>query len=170
PLREGETSRGRKAAPEIAFSTAGMSTRNRSFIPRSITMCASASIAAAPPMSFFMLSMPLSGLMSRPPESKHTPLPTSVTLGSLDAPQVRSTRRGGGRRGRGGGGGGRGGGGLRGRRGASGAGAAAPRPAAAGGRGGRGGAAGVWGGAGGGGAGGGGGGGAGGGRAGGGGG
>ena len=32
-------------------------------------------------MSFFMLSMPLSGLMSSPPVSKHTPLPTSVILG-----------------------------------------------------------------------------------------
>ena len=34
-------------------------------------------------MSFFMSSMPLAGLMSSPPVSKHTPLPTSVTLGSL---------------------------------------------------------------------------------------
>ena len=33
-------------------------------------------------MSFFMISMPLSGLMSSPPVSKHTPLPTSVTLGA----------------------------------------------------------------------------------------
>ena len=46
-----------------------------------ITMCASASAAAAPPMSFFMISMALAGLMSRPPVSKQMPLPTSVTRG-----------------------------------------------------------------------------------------
>ncbi len=46
-------------------------------------------------MSFFMLSMPLSGLMSSPPVSKQTPLPTSVTLGWPGSPQVRSIRRGG---------------------------------------------------------------------------
>ena len=45
-------------------------------------------------MSFFMLSMPDAGLRSRPPVSKHTPLPTSVTLGSLSLPQVRSISRG----------------------------------------------------------------------------
>ena len=45
-------------------------------------MCASASTVAAPPMSFFIISMALSGLRSSPPVSKHTPLPTSVTLGS----------------------------------------------------------------------------------------
>src|SRR5215831_2429678 len=71
-----------------------MSRRSRTFIPRFITMCASASIEAAPPMSFFMLSMALSGLISRPPESKHTPLPMSVILGSPGSPQVRSMRRG----------------------------------------------------------------------------
>ena len=57
-------------------------------------MCASASAVAAPPMSFFMLSMPLDGLMSSPPVSKQTPLPTSVTFGSLSLPQVISIRRG----------------------------------------------------------------------------
>ena len=36
--------------------------------------------SAAPPMSFFISSMPLDGLMSRPPVSKQMPLPTSVTL------------------------------------------------------------------------------------------
>ena len=45
-------------------------------------------------MSFFIISMPDAGLRSRPPVSKHTPLPTSVTLGSLSLPQVRSIRRG----------------------------------------------------------------------------
>ena len=51
-------------------------------------------MVAAPPMSFFMLSMPLSGLMSSPPVSKHTPLPTSVILGCDGSPQVMSIRRG----------------------------------------------------------------------------
>ena len=55
---------------------------------------ASASTLAAPPMSFFISSMPLSGLMSRPPVSKHTPLPTSVTLGAAGSPQFMSIRRG----------------------------------------------------------------------------
>jgi hypothetical protein len=38
--------------------------------------------------------MALSGLMSRPPESKQTPLPTSVTFGAFASPQVRSISRG----------------------------------------------------------------------------
>ena len=46
-----------------------------------MSMRANASTSAAPPMSFFMRIMPLAGLMSRPPVSKHTPLPTSVTSG-----------------------------------------------------------------------------------------
>ena len=45
-------------------------------------------------MSFFMISMALSGLMSSPPVSKHTPLPTSVTFGCLASPQRRSISRG----------------------------------------------------------------------------
>ena len=57
-------------------------------------MCASASTVAAPPMSFFMISMALSGLRSSPPVSKHTPLPTSVTLGSPALPQRSSISRG----------------------------------------------------------------------------
>ena len=59
-----------------------------------MTQRASASISAAPPMSFFIISMPLDGLMSSPPVSKHTPLPTSVTLGAAGSPQRRSIRRG----------------------------------------------------------------------------
>ena len=47
-----------------------------------MTMWPSASALAAPPMSFFMISMPLAGLMSRPPVSKQMPLPTSVTRGA----------------------------------------------------------------------------------------
>ena len=49
-------------------------------------------------MSFFMISMPLSGLMSSPPVSKHTPLPTSVIFGAAgiapgEVDQPRRARR-----------------------------------------------------------------------------
>ena len=59
-------SRGRKLPPAIEFSTAGMSTRSRTFSLRAMIMCASANAVAAPPISFFMLSIDASGLMSRP--------------------------------------------------------------------------------------------------------
>ncbi len=49
---------------------------------------------AAPPMSFFISSMEEAGLMSRPPVSKQTPLPTSVTLRWPFLPQRSSSRRG----------------------------------------------------------------------------
>ena len=39
--------------------------------------------AAAPPMSPFMPIMPAPGLSDRPPESKHTPLPTKATGASF---------------------------------------------------------------------------------------
>ena len=45
-------------------------------------------------MSFFIKSIALSGLMSRPPVSKHTPLPTSVTRGCSLSPHVSSISRG----------------------------------------------------------------------------
>ena len=45
-------------------------------------------------MSFFMISMALSGLRSSPPVSKHTPLPTSVIFGLFALPQRSSIRRG----------------------------------------------------------------------------
>jgi hypothetical protein len=94
PLRDRYTSRGRKAAPEIAFSTAGMSTLSRTLSLRSMIMCASASTLAAPPMSFFISNIALSGLMSRPPESKQTPFPTSVTRGRSASPHCSSMSRG----------------------------------------------------------------------------
>ena len=50
-----------------------------------MTSRASVSAVAAPPMSFFISSMPDAGLMSRPPVSKVTPLPTSVTFGASRA-------------------------------------------------------------------------------------
>ncbi len=87
-------SRGRKLVPEIEFSTAGIITRSRTFSLRAMTMCASAKAVAPPAMSFFMLSMPVSVLMSSPPVSKHTPLPTSVIFGSASLPQVMSISRG----------------------------------------------------------------------------
>ena len=45
-------------------------------------------------MSFFISSMPDDGLMSRPPLSKQTPLPTMVTFGCVGLPQRRSISRG----------------------------------------------------------------------------
>ena len=85
---------GRNALLATAFSTAGISTRNRSFSAASITICASASTFAAPPMSFFINSMPLDGFRSSPPVSKQTPLPTSVTFGWAGSPQEKSISRG----------------------------------------------------------------------------
>ena len=60
--------------------------RRRTSSLAAITMCPSASALAAPPMSFFMISMPLAGLMSRPPVSKAMPLPTSVICRSPARP------------------------------------------------------------------------------------
>ncbi len=94
PFRVLMMSRGRIALPETAFSTIGNRTRSRTGSFAAMTARASASMIAAPPMSFFMLSMPEAALRSRPPESKHTPLPTSVTLGADCSPQTMSTRRG----------------------------------------------------------------------------
>ncbi len=94
PLRVLSTSSGRKALPETEFSTAGTSTRRRTFSFAAITIEASASTCAAPPMSFFMVSMPEAGLRSSPPLSKHTPLPTRVILGASALPQTRSIRQG----------------------------------------------------------------------------
>src|SRR5258706_246250 len=62
---------------------------------RCMTSRASASACAAPPMSFFMRRIPSAGLMSSPPESKHTPLPTIATRGWRGLPQLISSRRGG---------------------------------------------------------------------------
>ena len=59
-----------------------------------MTSRASASAVAAPPMSFFISSMPDAGLMSRPPVSKVTPLPISATFGASSRPQEKSTIRG----------------------------------------------------------------------------
>ncbi len=45
---------------------------------------------AAPPMSFFIWRIELPGLRFSPPESKHTPLPTSTSEGASGGPQVSS--------------------------------------------------------------------------------
>jgi hypothetical protein len=89
PLRLVSTSPGRKASPAIALSTAGTSTRRRTQAAPMI-MAASPSALAAPPMSFFISAMLLDDLMSSPPVSKHTPLPTTVTLGASAGPQLKS--------------------------------------------------------------------------------
>ena len=78
----------------MLFSAAGISMRRRTSSFCAMIMWPSASAAAAPPMSFFISSMPLAGLMSRPPVSKVMPLPTSVTVRAPSRPQVRSMRRG----------------------------------------------------------------------------
>ena len=59
-----------------------------------MTICARPSTQAAPPMSFFIVSMPDEFFRSSPPVSKHTPLPTRVTFGWASLPQVKSIRRG----------------------------------------------------------------------------
>ena len=60
-----------------------------------MTIAASPIAVAAPPMSFFISPIEAGGLMSRPPVSKQTPLPTSVTFGApVAAPaQIEQPRR-----------------------------------------------------------------------------
>ena len=60
-----------------------------------MTMSARPIAVAAPPMSFFISPIEAGGLMSSPPVSKQTPLPTSVTFGaSVAAPgEVEQPRR-----------------------------------------------------------------------------
>ncbi len=95
PLRVRIMSRGRKALPATEFSTAGTRTRSRTGSFSAITTRARPMSVAAPPMSFFIFSMPDAGFRSRPPLSKHTPLPTSVSFGrALVAPgEVDEPRR-----------------------------------------------------------------------------
>ena len=72
-----------------------MSTRRRTGRLAAMIMDARPSTLAAPPMSFFISAIELPGLRLRPPVSKHTPLPTSVTLGWLSLPpdEVEQARR-----------------------------------------------------------------------------
>mmetsp|Transcript_5854 Transcript_5854/g.15009 ORF Transcript_5854/g.15009 Transcript_5854/m.15009 type:complete len:208 (+) Transcript_5854:464-1087(+) len=80
PLRAVSTSPGRKAPPEMEFSTAQTSTRRSTSRPSLMTMWARPRTCPPPPMSFFIFPMAAAGLMSSPPVSKHTPLPTSATF------------------------------------------------------------------------------------------
>jgi hypothetical protein len=84
---------GRKALPETAFSTAGISKCSRTGSRSEATSWAKASACAAPPMSFFMSRIPVAGLMSRPPLSKQTPLPTTATRGCAGLPHSTSIIR-----------------------------------------------------------------------------
>ncbi len=94
PLRLVSTSPGRKALPAMLLSAAGISTRSRTGSFARMARSANESAAAAPPMSFFIRTIALDGLISRPPVSKQIPLPTIVTLGARSEPQRRSIRRG----------------------------------------------------------------------------
>ena len=79
---------------KLEGDAAGTSSRRRIGAPSSISIRAVASATAAPPMSFFISTMPADGLRSSPPESKQTPFPTSVTRGAAGSPQRRSISRG----------------------------------------------------------------------------
>ena len=74
-----------------ASSLIGWVTLSGSFV--AMIASASPSTCAPPPMSFFISIMLPADLRSSPPESKHTPLPTRVTLGPF-VPQRRSIKRG----------------------------------------------------------------------------
>ncbi len=78
----------------MAFSTAAISSTSRTFSPASMIMRARARQWAEPPMSFFISRMPADGLMSSPPVSNTTPLPTRAITGWATSPQVSSIRRG----------------------------------------------------------------------------
>ena len=71
------TSPGLIAVPLGMFSVAGMTAMNSTGRPSAAMSAAPSSTAAPPPMSSFISSMPLEGLMEMPPVSKVTALPTS---------------------------------------------------------------------------------------------
>ena len=76
-------SRGRIAVPDTEFSTQPMRTARRTGRSACMMSCARARTLAAPPMSFFMCSIPLDGFRSSPPVSKQTPLPHNETSGCV---------------------------------------------------------------------------------------
>ena len=94
PFLVWRTSRGRKASPEIAFSTAGIKTLSLMESPASIIIWANPRTWAAPPISFFIFSIPDAGLISSPPLSKQTPLPTRVIFGEDLFPHCKSIKQG----------------------------------------------------------------------------
>ena len=73
-------------------STAPITTSRFRSVPSSSSVLASPSATAAPPISFFMLRMDERGLISSPPVSNTTPLPTSATVGADREPLNRSIR------------------------------------------------------------------------------
>ncbi len=84
PLRLLKTSPGRNASPETEFPTAGINSRNCSFSFAPITMRGDGQRRRRPrPYPSSSVSMPEDGLISRPPVSKQTPLPTRVTRGAF---------------------------------------------------------------------------------------
>ena len=83
-------SRGRKAEPEIAFSTTGSSTRSRSLAPRVHQHVGERQHGGGAAHVLLHVQHAAVGLMSSPPVSKQTPLPISVTFGWAGSPQLMS--------------------------------------------------------------------------------
>ena len=82
PLRVVSTSPGLVAEPLGMFSVIGAHAVTGIRPPRAAMASTAASTAAAPPMSVFIVSMPVAGLRERPPESKVIPLPTRARWGT----------------------------------------------------------------------------------------
>ena len=86
PDLEFKISPGLKELLEIEFSAIGINTLKFKFSLFPIIIFARPNIFAAPPISFFIRSIPDEGLISKPPVSKVMPFPTSVTFGSFFFP------------------------------------------------------------------------------------
>ncbi len=82
PLRVVRTSPGLMADPPGMFSVNGVMAVILIREPRAAAASTAPSTAAAPPMSVFMVSMPVAVLSDRPPESKVMPLPTRARWGT----------------------------------------------------------------------------------------
>ena len=93
PARVSMISSGRIDFAETAFSAVGTRTLRRIGISAVISAAARPRTVAAPPMSFFIISIAFDGFRSSPPESKLMPLPIRVTAGPA-APQRMSISRG----------------------------------------------------------------------------
>ena len=81
--------------PEMAFSTAGTSRRRRRSRPSAHDHGGEPHRGGGAAHVLLHQAHRGGGLMSSPPVSKQTPLPTSVTFGAPASPQRRSSRRGG---------------------------------------------------------------------------
>ncbi len=96
PPRCVNTSPGFVAEPLGMFSDDGIAAITLIFGFRSAITFIVARIDAAPPMSHFIVSMPLASLIDRPPESNAMPLPVSAMGVAVPAPLYQSSiRRGG---------------------------------------------------------------------------